>query len=95
MGRVYSKGSLKLAIKDEHKQDIKDVATQLKQELYDQKIRFPIDVAALVYNFLVECGVEGLVPDNIKEDKRVLVINEEPKYGKLIGKILKLLNKLK
>lgn len=55
--RCYTKDSLKLHIREEHKQNIKDVATELRNQLTEQNVKLTIDCVGLLGAFLDECGV--------------------------------------
>jgi predicted kinase len=74
---VYSKDTLKLNIKDKDKQNIKDVATRLVEQLENQKCKFTIDVAGLLNAFASECGVDF---DKIEKEKDSL-----PTFIMMIG----------
>lgn len=55
--RIYSKGNIKLVIPEERKEDVKDVAKELRDQVQLQDLKLPIDCAAMLNAFLAECGV--------------------------------------
>ena len=55
---MYTQGSLKLDIKDKDNPNIKYIASNLCMEIKNSNVKFSIDTLTLLYDFLVECGVE-------------------------------------
>ena len=56
MTRVYSREAVEIIVKEQDKEDIKDVATALVEEIQKQNVKLSIDTAALFSNLMIACG---------------------------------------